>query len=193
MEAEGHGRRAPAPRRVEILRSDVHESYRFAIECEGIRRYRGAGGWSGGLVKETQLFGGVSVSGSIAPIVIGKVGEFAVCRLAGVPVDLALRGSGDGGKDLALPCGSVQVKTCRPGFPSAFVRVPAESVEWFVFVAWNGVDRFASVLGYASRHSISAIQPEPSPRGSWMNHVVPLDGLFPIQNLLKIKPIREAI
>ena len=45
---------------------------------------------------------------------VGLLGEFAFGRRLGLPVDVSVRPSGDGGIDFKLPCGqTVDVKTSR--------------------------------------------------------------------------------
>ena len=193
METEGQGRRPPKPVLVEISTSEVVEVHRFAVECERLRSYAGNAGWRGGQLGARQIPGVGIVSGSIATIVVGKIGEFAMCRLAGVPVDLAMRGTGDGGKDLELPCGSVQVKTSTRVFDSVLIRCPPERVDWFVFARWIGTENVVSILGYAFRETVAAIPPTPSLRGNWMNHDVPISCLLPIRRLLAIRPVRESL
>jgi len=140
-----------------------------------------------------RFLGGIDVDSTHAGMVIGKVVEVAMCRLAGVPVDLALRERGDGGTDLVLPCGVVQVKASRKAFPTRFVRDPIESVDWFVFGNWSGISRTVSIDGYLSHASVSRIPLRWSPRGSWMNREVPTWKLHPIRSLLKIRPIQELL
>ena len=192
METEGQGRRPPQPVLVEISTAEVVECHRFAVECERLRSYAGNAGWRGGQLGARQIPGVGIVSGSLATIVVGKVGEYAMCRLAGAPVDLAMRGAGDGGKDLLLPCGSVQVKTSTKVFDTVLIRCPPERVDWFVFARWIGTENVVSILGYAFREIVAASPAAPSPRGSWMNHAVPISSLRPIRQLLAIRPITEV-
>lgn len=193
MESEGQGSRAPAPVLVDITAYDVEVCVDFAMRCSRLRQYAGSGGWQGGLVSAMRLFGGIDVDGTHAGIVIGKVVEVAMCRLAGVNVDLALRDRGDGGTDLVLPCGVVQVKASRKAFQSRFVRDPIESVDWFVFGNWSGLSKSVSIDGYISHAAVNRIPLSWSPRGSWMNREVPTWKLYPIRSLLKIRPIQESL
>jgi hypothetical protein len=140
-----------------------------------------------------RLFGGVNVDQDTAGIVIGKVGEVAMCKLAGVSVDLALRENGDGGKDLPLPCGDVQVKTSRRSFPTRFVRDPVEQVDWFVFASWNGLRPSVFIDGYMSRAVVETQRLAWAPRGSWMNRDVYMMDLLPIRKLLAIRPIGDLL
>jgi hypothetical protein len=140
-----------------------------------------------------KLYGGVSVDGTVAGIVIGKVAEIAMCRLAGVPVDLALRERGDGGRDLLLPCGVTQVKTSRKPYKTKLVREPFEMAEWFVFATWGGTLSTVDIDGYVSRAAMSRMAVVPSIRGGWMNREVPVSELLPIRSLLKIRPINEVL
>lgn len=193
MESEGKGKVAPSPVLVEITRSDVVACFAFAIQCSRLRQYAKSGGWRGGLVPAMTLYGGVGVDNTVAGIVIGKVGEVAMCRLAGVAVDLALRDQGDGGRDLLLPCGVTQVKTSRKSYPTKLIRTPVEQAEWFVFATWNGMTSSVQVDGYISRPAICRMPIVPSVKGSWMNHEVPVCDLLPIRSLLKIRPICEVL
>jgi hypothetical protein len=197
MESEGQGKRAPAPVPVEITRGDVIACFEFAILCSRLRQYANSGGWRGGLVPAMTLYGGVAVDKTVAGIVIGKVAEVAMCRLAGVPVDLALRDRGDGGRDLLLPCGITQVKASRKAYPTKLVREPFESADWFVFATWCGTSSSVAIDGYVSRAAMSrmVVAPAvaPSARGRWMNREVPVCELLPIRSLLKIRPIDEVL
>jgi ATP-dependent helicase YprA (DUF1998 family) len=139
------------------------------------------------------LYGGVAVDNTVAGIVIGKVAEVAMCRLAGVPVDLALRERGDGGRDLLLPCGVTQVKASRKSYETKLVREPFEAAEWFVFATWKGTDSTVWIDGYVSRAAMSRMEVVPSVRGGWMNREVPVSELLPIRSLLKIRPISEVL
>lgn len=193
MESEGQGRRPPVPVLVEITRGDVLACFDFAIRCSRLRQYAKSGGWRGGLVPSMTLYGGVSVDNTVAGIVIGKVAEVAMCRLACVPVDLALRDRGDGGRDLLLPCGVTQVKASRKAFPTKLVREPFEAAEWFVFATWCGTSSSVAIDGYVSRAAMSRMAVAASSRGGWMNREVPVSELLPIRSLLKIRPISEVL
>lgn len=195
MELEGQGKRPPVPVPVEITRGDVVLCFDFAIRCSRLRQYAKSGGWRGGLVPSMRLFGGVSVDDTVAGIVIGKVAEVAVCSLAGVSVDLALKQGGDGGRDLLLPCGSTQVKASRRSFDTKLVREPFENVDWFVFATWNGLTSSVSVDGYISKAAMSRMKVLPSPRknATWMNRQIPACELLPIRSLLRIRPISEVL
>ena len=193
MEAEGQGRKPPQSVLVEITRAEVALCLEFAQRCSRLRAYAGAPGWKGGLVPGMRLFGGIDVDRANAGIVIGKVGEIAMCKLAGAPVDLALKDRGDGGKDLPLPSGSVQVKTSRKSFPTRFVRDPAEPCDWFVFASWNGMRPAVSIDGYVSRAVLVQRHPVPAPSGDWMNREIHVCDLLPIRQLLRIRPIREVL
>lgn len=193
MEVEGHGKRPPRSVLVEITPAEVAMCHEFAQRCSRLRAYAGAPGWKGGLVPGMRLLGGIDVDRPHAGLVIGKVGEMAMCRLAGVPVDLALKDRGDGGKDLPLPSGNVQVKTSRRQFPTRMVRDPIELCDWFVFATWNGLRPFVSVDGYVSRASLNRLASVPAPAGEWMNKEIHVNAMLPIRQLLKIRPIREVL
>lgn len=193
MEVEGQGSRPPQSVLVDITAAEVEMCHEFAKRCARLRSYAGARGWRGGLVPPMRMFGGVEVDGTNAGIVVGKVGEVAMCKLAGVPVDLALRDRGDGGKDLPLPSGSVQVKTSRKPFPTRMVRDPVEQCDWFVFTTWNGLAANVSVDGYASRAALSRLPSVWAPSGQWMNKEIHLSKLLPVRQLLKIRPIGEVL
>lgn len=193
MEAEGLGKKPPQSVLVDITTAEVTLCLEFAQRCSRLRAYAGAPGWKGGLVPSMRLFGGIEVDRTHAGIVIGKVGEVAMCKLAGAPVDLAMKDRGDGGKDLPLPSGSVQVKTSRKSFPTRFVRDPAEACDWFVFASWNGLGPSVSIDGYVSRPALVRLPLVPAPAGNWMNIEVHVCDLLPIRQLLKIRPIREVL
>jgi len=193
MESEGQGKRPPAAVPVEITRGDVLACFDFALRCARLRQYAASGGWRGGLVPAMTLYGGVAVDKTVAGIVIGKVAELAMCRLSGVSVDLALRDRGDGGRDLLLPCGSVQVKAARNSYGTKLVREPVERAEWFVFATWCGTKNHVQIDGYVSRAAMLRMDVIPSVRGSWMNRQVHDSELLPIRSLLKIKPIAEVL
>lgn len=194
MESEGQGKRAPSPLRVEITSGQVAMCVEFARKCELVRGYAGSGGWRGGQLKSgLSVFSGHVLESHESPIVVGKIGEVAMCILSGVEVDTAVRRRGDGGHDLRLPCGSVQVKTATRTYTSKLVKHPAEMSDWFVFATWDVQQRFVFVEGYVSREFVVRQIIEPSPRGSWMNHVVKCSDLRPIRSLLSIKPIFEVI
>ena len=193
MEYEGQGIRPPTPVLVDVTVGDVVACHAFALRCSRLRQYTGAGGWKGGLVPPMNLFGGIEVDGTNAGIVIGKVGEIAMCRLAGVHVDLALKDGGDGGKDLSLPCGRVQVKTGRKPFSSRLIREPIERVDWFVFATWSGLSGSVSIDGYIAHAAVLCFPLYPAKRGTWMNREVPMSRLRPIRPLLSIRPIDEVL
>lgn len=193
MEVEGQGRRPPQSVPVEITPADVALCHEFAVRCSRLRAYAGRQGWRGGLVAGMRLFGGIDVDRTNAGLVIGKVGEVAMCKLAGVPVDLALKDRGDGGKDLPLPSGSVQVKTSRKAFQSRMVRDPVEQCDWFVFAVWDGRSHVVSIDGYVSRAVLNRLPSVPSPAGPWVNKEIPVSSLLPIRQLLKIRPIGEVL
>lgn len=193
MESEGQGKRAPSPLRVAITSGQVAMCVEFARECEQVRGYARSGGWRGGLLTARTLFGGHRVESHECSTVIGKIGEVAMCILAGEKVDTAIRRSGDGGKDLRLPCGSVQVKTSSSNSTEKLVKDPPEMCDWFVFVRWDGVCPVVFVDGYISRSFLFNREPQKSRRGSWMNRVVMCSELRPIRSLLAIRPISEVI
>jgi hypothetical protein len=139
------------------------------------------------------MFGGASVAGAEAGIVVGKVGELALCKYFGVSIDLALKDRGDGGKDLPLPAGSVQVKTSTKPYLTKLVRSPCEECDWFAFATWCGTTPQVIVDGYIHRSSVIRIPPTPARRGHWMNHEVPVSCLLPISSLARIRPIREVL
>ena len=193
MESEGQGKRPPSPVLVKITAADVGYCFDFARWCAGLRQYAGKSGWRGGLVSARRLYGGFDVDSSIAGIVIGKVAECALCKLAGVPIDLALRDHGDGGKDLELPCGPTQVKASQKPYASKFIRDPIEQVPWFVFAKWNGKESQVSIEGYISRAGLMRLDVVSSPRGGWMNREVPMTSLLPVRSLLRIRPTCEVL
>ena len=191
MESEGHGRHPPVPVSIRVSPSDIQIAIEFARDYVRAKEHAGKPGWRGGLVPPLVVRGGVRVEKEIAGTVIGKVAEIAMCRLAGVDPDLAMHRLGDGGKDLPLPCGKVQVKASRSG--RNLVRVPAERVPWFVFAQWDGVAATVSILGYISRVRLVQFDPVASTRGTWMNHEIPCSSLLPIRSLLKIRPLGEVL
>lgn len=193
MEVEGHGRKPPHSVLVEISPAEVALCFEFAQRCSRLRAYAGVPGWKGGLVAGMRLFGGIDVDRTHAGLVIGKVGEVAMCKLANVPVDLALKDRGDGGKDLPLPSGSVQVKTSRRPFPTRMVRDPVERCDWFVFAMWNGLRPTVSIDGYVSRAVLVGLPLVWAPSGEWMNREIHVSSLLPIRQLLKIRPIGEVL
>lgn len=193
MEVEGQGKRPPQSVLVEVTTADVALCFEFAKKCSQLRAYAGKPGWKGGLISGMRLYGGVDADQAHVGIVIGKVGEIAMCKLSGVPVDLALRDRGDGGKDLPLPSGSVQVKTSRRKFPTRMVRDPVEVCDWFVFVTWAGIGPMVSIDGYVSRAALVCLPSVWSPRGEWMNKEIHVSSLLPIRQLLKIRPIDEVL
>ncbi len=193
MESEGQGKRPPVPVPVEITRGDVVLCLDFAIRCARLRRYAESGGWRGGLVPSMTLYGGVLADDTVAGIVIGKVAEVAMCRLAGCPADLALKDAGDGGRDLLLPCGATQVKASRKKYQNKLVREPFENVDWFVFATWDGSTSQVLIDGYISKAAMSRMEVVPSPRGPWMNRQVSVCELLPIRSLLRIRPIDEVL
>jgi len=193
MESEGQGRRPPAPVLVEITPSEIEMCIDFARQYVKRYQYAGKPGWKGGLVRSLKLPDGRALGGDIAGTVVGKVGECAMCRLAGVALDLAFRRGGDGGSDLPLPCGSVQVKTSKGSYDSRYVRVPAERADWFVFANWSAADYRVSIDGYLSRAVVCRSPEVGSSRGPWMNYTVSTSRLNPIRSLLRIQPISEVV
>ena len=193
MESEGQGKRAPNPLRVQITSGHVALCVDFARECGLVRGYARSVGWRGGLLTGMTLFGGHWVESHECSTVIGKVGEVAICILAGAELDTAIRRSGDGGKDLLLPCGSVQVKTSKGNSTEKLVRDPPETCDWFVFCRWDGVSPYVFVDGYVSRCALLARPPQRSRRGRWNNRVVMSAELRPVRSLLAIRPIGEVI
>jgi hypothetical protein len=193
MESEGQGRRPPVPVLVEITPSEIEMCIDFARQYVKRYQYAGKPGWKGGLVRSLKLPDGRALGGDIAGTVVGKVGECAMCRLAGVALDLAFRRGGDGGSDLPLPCGSVQVKTSKGSYDSRYVRVPAERADWFVFGNWSGSEYRVSIDGYLSRAVLCRSPEVGSSRGAWMNYSVSTSRLHPIRSLLQIKPVSEVV
>lgn len=193
MESEGRGKRPPTPVLVDITPAEVALCFDFAQKCCRLRSYQGKAGWKGGLIAGKMLYGGIDADRATVGIVIGKVGEMAVCKISGVATDLALRDRGDGGKDLPLPSGSVQVKTASGSFATRFVRHPAEACDWFVFATWSGLTRDVRIDGYVSRAALSRVPTVASPRGEWMNKEIHVTDLLPIRQLLKIRPISEVL
>lgn len=191
MESEGQGKRPPVPVLVEVTQGDILSCIDFARAYIKAKHHAGKPGWRGGLVPDLVLRWGIDVEADIAGTVIGKVAERAMCRLAGVRLDDAIRSGGDGGRDLLLPCGSTQVKASRTG--RHLVRVPAERADWFVFATWNGASSHVAIDGYISRSSLVRQEPQPSHRGSWMNYEVSSSSLHPIRSLLQIRPVGEVL
>jgi hypothetical protein len=193
MESEGQGRRPPVPVLVDVAPSEIEECINFARKYVERYRYAGKPGWKGGLVRSLTLPDGRVLGGDIAGTVVGKVGECAMCKLAGVALDVAFRRGGDGGRDLPLPCGSVQVKTAKGSYDSRYVRIPAERADWFVFGNWSGSEYRVSIDGYLSRAVLCRSPEVGSSRGSWMNYSVSTSRLHPIRSLLRIKPVSEVV
>lgn len=193
MEVEGQGKRPPRSVEVEITVGEIAMCRDFALRCSRLRSYAGRAGWKGGLVDGMTLYGGIEVERDIAGLTVGKVGEVAVCKLAGVSLDLALKDRGDDGKDLRLPSGSVQVKTSRKPFPTRLVREPVELCDWFVFAVWDGLSSVVNVDGYISRSGIICLSSVMARRGRWINKEVPVVRLLPVRQLLKIRPIHEVL
>lgn len=191
MEAEGQGKRPPVPVLVEVAQGDIYAAIDFARAYIKDKQHAGKPGWRGGLVPELSLRWDIKVEKDISGSVVGFIGQIAMCKIAGVPWDDKIRGSGDGGVDLLLPCGRTQVKTRRGG--THYVKVPAERVEWFVFATWNGTDPSVAIDGYLSRASVCRHEHRPSPVGSWLNHEVEREALHPIRSLLQIRPIAEVL
>lgn len=191
MESEGQGRRPPAPVPVRVFPADIRIAIEFARKYVRAKHHAGKPGWRGGLLPDLVVRGGERVEKDIAGTVIGKVAEIAMCRLAGVDPDLAIHRGSDGGKDLPLPCGKVQVKASMKG--RNLVRLPAEQVPWFVFAKWDGVSANVDILGYLSRSRLVQFAPVGSHRGNWLNHEIPCSSLLPIRSLLRIKPISEGL
>lgn len=191
MESEGQGRRPPAPVPVRVCPADIRLAIDFAREYVRAKQHAGKPGWRGGLLPGLVVRGGERVEKDIAGTVIGKVAEIAMCRLAGVEPDLAIRRGGDGGRDLPLPCGKVQVKASMKG--RNLVRVNAEQVPWFVFAKWDGVSANVEILGYLSRQRVIEFAPVKSHLGNWLNHEIPCSSLLPIRSLLRIRPIDEVL
>lgn len=193
MEVEGQGRRPPQSVLVEITPAEVALCLEFSLRCSSLRAYGGARGWKGGLVAGMRLLGGIDADRTHCGMTIGKVGELAMCKLAGVPVDLALTHQGDGGKDLRLPCGSVQVKTSRKRYPTRMVRDPVELCDWFAFATWSGLSQTVAIDGYVSRAVLARLPSEWAPSREWMNKEIHVSSLLPIRQLLKIRPIQEVL
>lgn len=191
MESEGQGRRPPAPVPVRVFPADIVMAVEFARKYVRARQHAGKPGWRGGLLPSLFIRGFGRVEKDISGTVIGKVGEIAMCRLAGVEPDLAIRRSGDGGRDLPLPCGKVQVKTSRNG--RNLVKLPAEQVPWFVFAKWDGSSASVDIFGYLTRHRIVELFPVKSDKGNWLNYEIPCSSLLPVRSLLRIKPIGEVL
>lgn len=193
MESEGQGRRPPVPVLVDVTPSEIEMCIDFARQYVERYQYAGRPGWNGGLVRLFKLPCGKVLSRDIAGTVLGKVGECAMCKLAGVSLDVAFRSGGDGGHDLQLPCGSVQVKTAKSDYESRFVRVPAERADWFVFANWSGIDCRVAIDGYLSRAVVRRSPEVGGLYGSWMNYSVSTSRLHPIRSLLRIRPLSEVL
>jgi len=178
---------------VDVTPSEIEMCIDFARQYVKRYQYAGKPGWKGGLVRSLKLPDGRSLGGDIAGTVVGKVGECAMCRLAGVALDVAFRRGGDGGSDLPLPCGSVQAKTSKGSYDSRYVRIPAERADWFVFANWSGSDYRVAIDGYLSRAVVCRSPEVGSSRGLWMNYSVSTSRLHPIRSLLRIKPVSEVV
>jgi hypothetical protein len=193
MESEGQGKRPPAPVLVEITLAEIEMCIDFARKYVRQYAYAGKPGWKGGLVKSLRLRDGRVLEQDIAGTVVGKAGEAALCKIAGQSIDIALRTGGDGGRDLPLPCGHVQVKTFQKDYASRILRIPAENVPWFAFAKWDGREECVSLEGYLSHAAICRSPHVPSPRGNWMNYQIDKSRLHPIRSLLRIRPISEVM
>jgi|688.fasta_scaffold52402_7 hypothetical protein len=193
MESEGQGRRPPVPVLVDVTPSEIEMCIDFAREYIERCRYAGRPGWKGGLVRSLKLPCGRVLGRDIAGTVLGKVGECAMCKLSGVALDVALRLGGDGGSDLPLPCGSVQVKTTQRDYDSRFVRIPAERADWFVFAHWSGSGYLVSIDGYLSRAVVCRSETVGSSSGAWTNYSVSTSRFHPIRSLLRIRPVSEVL
>lgn len=193
MEVEGSGKTPPKPVAVPITSGEVCACVEFSSRVLRARRYGSGNEWQRGSLPAMEFYGGAVADKTLSPMVLGKVAELAVCKLAGVPVDFELRSCGDGGKDLVLPCGSTQVKASTKRYATKFVKEPPENVDWFVFATWNGITRFVEVDGYVARAVVARLPVVQSPAGRWFNREVPLSSLRPIRSLLSIRPICEVI
>lgn len=193
MEAEGIGKAPPKPVAVPITPGEVRACVEFSSRVLRARRYESGNAWQRGSLPALKFYGGAVVDKTLSPMVLGKVAELAVCKLAGVPVDFELRSCGDGGKDLLLPCGSTQVKASIKRYSTKFVKDPPENVDWFVFATWNGATRVVEIDGYVARAVIARLPVFQSPKGRWLNREVALSSLRPIRSLLSIRPICEVI
>lgn len=193
MEVEGQGKKKPAAVLVDITPAEVAMCHEFAERCSSLRLYSGSSGWRGGLVPPMKLYGGIEADKATTGITIGKVGEVALCKLANAPIDLALKDHGDGGKDLQLPSGVVQVKTSRKQAQYRFVRVPVESCDWFVFASWDGASPQVSIDGYVARYKVFRLESVESHVGRWMNKEVDVRSLFPIRQMLRLRPPGDVL
>lgn len=195
MEVEGVGERCPTPMRVRVSAGIVSECAGWARDCAAYRGYTTSRGvWAGGLRGPMTMFGGIRTERVWTGIALGKVAEWCVASLFGVRVDLVFRAGGDGGIDLALPCGAAQVKnTTRIG--PMLVKVGSRELsvaQFFIYTKWDGLEEFVSVLGYANRSSV-LLSPQLPGIGGWMNYSVNASSLLPIRSLLRVRPIREVL
>jgi hypothetical protein len=177
---------------VEVTQNDLSCALDFARRYIADKQHAGKGGWRGGNVKPFTSFG-VHVPHEYACTVVGKIGEIALCRLAGVEPDMVIHTFGDAGSDLLLPCGVVQAKTTTQNYPSRWVRDPIEKAHWFCFLVWETDTNFVTVDGCLSRAAVQSCELRHSPIGDWLNRDVPVSLLKPITGLLAFKSISEAM
>lgn len=202
MESEGKGKRSPKSVRYQITPHDVRECLSFARDYVERKQHAGHSGWRGGFVPEFTA-AGLLVNRALACVVVGKLGEIALCSLAGVAVDFAIHDGSDNGVDVVLPCGTVQVKTSTSQDAVRMVRSPAESADYFVFASLDLKDgllgRWVYLDGYIKRISVCRCPKQDSCKTDFRgnpvceNFVVATTSLYPIRSLLSIPTYDRCI
>lgn len=187
MLVEGIGLKPPAPQRLSLSLMEFGVLREAAAKRAVFRGYAlRSDAWGRGFIRD--------------PILVGLVGEHATCTWLtsrGFPcaVDLSLRPTGDGGRDLELGGLVLQVKTRRKGLGQrSFVKrgdrghiLPLQC-HVFVFAEWNDATPFdgPKLLGWiwALQARREAFERSPIPAASHWNLKIPDASLFPMSRLV---------
>jgi hypothetical protein len=193
---EGIGLRAPAPVVRRLTEGDLQVLWREMKKRSELRKYQHKPStWSNALLTGVHYSGVGFVAQHERPILVGFVGEWAVCQEINsrfpslCSVDFAPRANGDGGCDLK-PFGlTIQIKTAVSADAMNLVRIRDEygrrkpiTARVLCFCQWDE-SRCTYLRGWVFTRDVKHLPEVPARRGKHWNIEIPTERLSPISAL----------
>lgn len=210
MKVEGRGNVVPRSHPIPV---EVPSLLAIIASVKDLNRYASRGDqWGRGLRGSLSLRGVGVIGATERPIVVGKVGEYAVVRYlshrldyAIQPVDFRKRETGDGGKDVVVFGMSLQVKTRQKSAAVSLVRRKSGGGFDYplcghahIFCQWQCEHDdhclFAELLGWMPNREMRSYPLVPARRGDHLNIEIPDAHLHPMSQLVvELKSKKEMV
>lgn len=117
---------------------------------------------------------------------IGLLGEREFSRQSGLPMDLALRRRGDGGRNFTMPDGRTVHVTAARNPVHLLVEAGKSKADVHVLSQVHGDLAGATLLGWETDQVARLHEKRTMPGYTIMNHAVPAHSLRPIKELIDI-------